>query len=505
MLINGFIKQGLGSRVLELVTTIILFLIAVLHKVTTVIYDGTTRVLDSFRSNGRYNTVYRELKNIPANSSLLHVDINSHYLSLYNKANKNSQDNEFTTEGSPLKHQRLLVLSNGLPDLGQVERTVSYTQEEAKRSAMAIYQLAYAYTLNPDHKDSFLLSKGIYLFLMRPFRDLYRTAEVDTIYREYLKLMFSFNTKIAKNNGELAEFSEYRTRSTVIIQRAFRAHQFRKSADNPQPIPESQSAFLTRHVIPELSKTSLQLLPLTHKHKLHWIDFVESDRRDLITKLVTHFVVYRSYNQFKTQLSRVVGQFNEYLHSLPLVDREYLLVVSDDSAQGNHCVSALALPYLYKKPITILKASEVLSYEREHPEVKHLVLFDEVFYSGNQLNQILQQYLCDSKLKKVLIIPFYTMNIKTLDYYKLIKFTGECMLRPIDLLWGNEWTSADNKALDSLENEQHPDCDALPVSQKSGYFFEHKKTDVDATFYEDINLNIRPDEFLASGFIPRSY
>ena len=434
-----------------------------------------------------------ELKTLP--DSLVHLDIYSHYMSLFRRLQQINSDpfNQYKSD-APLMCIRLRVSDDGHLMLNdQTETKVSYTTKEAKRIAIAIYQMAYAYTLNPENRDRLLLSKGIAPLLMLPFVHLHGTEEVLKISAAFRQLIFSFNKKL--NSYSMNSVESEHTLSAQIIQRAFRAHRFHKKELVAEPFSETLIQSMHDHLILLNSNIPTPLPLLTTAQKRAWAESAKPGLQDFALKVATQLVTYRSHTKFMARLLGVVHQFNIYLQSLPIDNQDYVIIVPrTPPIKSNHWVTGLALPHLIKKPHAILFQNEVQAFHEKNPTIKHCVLLDDAIYSGRQMRDYLS-LIPKTGLTPILIFPFYSRRIHDFHQMGIKCFLGELMLQPHQL-----WTYDDLRTLDL-----HIKHDWSPPSNKIGTFFNHRMADQASTFLDglsDLNQNHRR---LIPFHIPKPY
>lgn len=430
-----------------------------------------------------------ELRTIPKDSALLKINIKEYYLSLYfalMRINKN-EDEQSCPKNGPLAHYRIILLNNGLIEIcKKKEHQIGYSPQEAKKIACAIYQFAYAYTLLPGNQEVLLLSRGIGFFLMRSFSLIHPSREVLAIRNEFRQLIYSFGIK--QNRRDIVSPATIKENSALLIQRRFRTSCFIKKGSVIAPLGSELKTSMDQHLIPQQPLEQVLFPPLTKEQKDQWVKEAKPGCGDLAKKLAIHLVFYRSHKQFKGRLFAVITQFNNYLHSLPEADREYVLIVPElDRMASNHWVSGLALPFFAKKPISILYPGEIASFKKNHPELKFLVFLDDALYSGRQLEGLVLNGR-HSDLKNILVLPFYSKRVDWLQRNGVICFLGERMLTPEDLECRSQrvqrpfWINQDSNQLNYKVAASWS-----YASNKIGTYFFHKVADSASTFFGEIN------------------
>lgn len=427
-----------------------------------------------------------ELKNIPI--QLRTADIKYHYLALFDQLmaiNQNHYTQSSKTQG-PLAYLRLSVQDDGLLVLSSKREVfVTYTTDEAKKIAISIYRLAYAYTFNSNNNDVQLISLGIGHFLMRPFLYIHATKDVLAINNYFRQLTYSFREKIYYK--QLIKSINQQEYSAQIIQRAFRKQAFLNRSSSFEPLSPDLKQSMHSHMVPDSPKRPSSLVELTKVQKKRWVETAKPGMEELAAKIAFELVTYRSHNKFMNRLKEVVHQFNAFLHSLPVNDREYAIVVPESyKIKSNHWVTGLAMPDLIKKPLSILYTNEVQAFKEKNNGLKHVVFIDDAVYSGRQLAEIVRKIPIND-VKVIVILPFYSYMISRLP--NTVKFIlGERMYTPAELAIDNNvdsifWNKKDTEKFNNV----------LPAywgksSDKIGTFFNHRVADGASTFLNNLNL-----------------
>lgn len=441
-----------------------------------------------------------ELTKIPEKLNL--VDIKAHYLFLYHQLMDINRDhyNQDSKIDGPLANHRIIVEDDGLLHISEKEeKNLSYTLDEAKRIAVAIYQLAYAYTLNPANKDTVLLNLGIAPFLMLPFAKIHGTDDVRTISHYFRQLIRSFRRKI--NEEELGKTPEEKqTHSAQIIQRAYRKHLSYKQPQSPEVLSEELKQSMQNHMISENPKHPEPVLVLSAEHKRHWAQSAKPGFGDIALKVAMQLVNYRSHTQFMGRLRGVVKQFNDYIHSLPKQAQEYVIIVPRESSpKSNHWVTGLAIPNLIKKPMAILYPNEIDLFILQNPNVKNMVFIDDALYSGRQMEDLITSSKKNG-INSNLLLPFYTDNITWLQQNNINCFLGERMLKPENLVRDHRSKSASWTNNDRDQLNEALASDWSQASSKVGTFFNHRVGDSASTFLGDLpHLHQNGESLIPSG------
>ncbi|MFC3908463.1 hypothetical protein ACFORL_05160 [Legionella dresdenensis] len=447
---------------------------------------------------------YPELRKIP--DVLRNINHFEHYMSLYEqliKINPDDYNQSSKTEG-PLVHYRLRLDGDGLIRLSDIrEQNISYSPHEAKQIAIAIYQFAYSYTLMNDKKDYRFLDAAIGSFLMRPFTTIHGTDDVRAVNNLFRQMVFSYKQKIEKNRQNLP--NEEHANSARLIQRAFRKHRFQQNNKPIEPLSEDLKQSMHVHLILENPRKPEPRAVLTVKQKMQWSQLAIPGMEELAQKVATHLVFQRNHNKFISRLREVVKDFNQFLHSLPSDQQEYVIVVPRESrAKSNHWVTGLALHYLVKKPLAILFADETKEFITKNQTIRHMVFLDDALYSGRQMEQLVSR-ANQPGINSILILPFYSKRIFYLQRSNVC-FLGELMLTPHDMICDKRiqpqmWTTEDNEKL----NKNLPNNWSW-ASSKIGVFFDHRVADNASTFLNDLHaINQHGEELVPPSYTQRPY
>lgn len=409
-----------------------------------------------------------------------------HYLSLYDeiiKANPNQALN-FCPQQGPLARLKLSVNHQGILEISPSKtKPIQYTQMEAYQVAKAIYQLAYAYTQNPNQNETRALYKGIGFFLMRPFAKLYPTQEVLTLLNLYRDLEFSYRRRILIQNNH-PNITSYQKYCAIVIQRQFRKHQSAQKERHIEAISPRLKESMEQHRISSTPQVPKALALPSKQKQQEWIR--KQHNPELYEKVINNLVYYRSHAKFLKRLQGCARDFNTLLSSLPADLQDYAIIVPNSHYnKSNHWVTGLVLEYLEKKPQVILYPSEINSYKATHPNLKHLVFFDDAIYSGRQMAAVI-----DSTQKNThhisLVLPFYNkyalFKAHQANYYIL----GERMLCADEIesnyLTPKTWQREDTRLLNSSFSSSW-----APAASKVGVFFQHKTADDASTFLSDLH------------------
>lgn len=417
-----------------------------------------------------------ELETVPQNSALKRIDLKAHYFHLH-AVLKSINANHFAQpyqQNEAFLYHRLSVSTEGLLQINRVKETkpIRYSPQEAKEIATAIYRMAFVCSLYLDKDVTLLIDKGIGHFLMKPFKALHSTPAVLEIGYHFNRLSYFYK----RNNSP-----EYKAihplnleNASKIIQGVFRKKWFKKHP----PLLEESSPELKRtmqeHRITESPTMHTRFVPLSAEQKRRWLTGVSDDKLKIAQKMLDLLISYKSAAQFSKQLQGVIARFNQFIHYLPVDQRDYILVVpniGDRKLTSNHWVTALAIPLLAKKPKAVVGHLEIERYKLAHPEIKYCVFIDDAVYSGRQLSDYISKAE-GLNLSTVLILPFYT-RINRVDHVTH-QFLGEIMLKPCEMIC-SQWTRDD-------KDRMFGNTSWSPPANKVGTFFFHKLPDDASSF-----------------------
>ncbi len=268
------------------------------------------------------------------------------------------------------------------------------------------------------------------------------------------------------------------------IQRAFRRFKFLKG---PKAVEESSETLIQSMVLHGVSQNpqAPSSRVFTVDDKKEWVKTAKPEYKSLALRLAMYLVTYRSHKKFMGRLLQVIGQFNEYIHSLPMDNQDYVFVVPDKKGKSNQWVTGLALPHLVKKPLAILNPNEIEQFKCDNPTLQHLVYLDDGFYSGRQMRGLMGGYgRTQPTLHQILILPFYSKRIDRRDAQCIV---GELMLTPEDMECDERtslhpfWLKEDSHTLDRLISNTWSS-----PSRKTGTFFQHRVADNASTYLSDL-------------------
>ncbi len=116
------------------------------------------------------------------------------------------------------------------------------------------------------------------------------------------------------------------------------------------------------------------------------------------------------FGHFMEQLEKVTHAFNEEMNQLS-TDEGYVVIVDPiHQKKSSNWITSHAFPRLDRKPVDIIEASKLTEFLQKHPEIKHVVRFDDAVYTGKQMCRYIEniQETLNPEGKIHLVCPFYT-------------------------------------------------------------------------------------------------
>lgn len=178
-------------------------------------------------------------------------------------------------------------------------------------------------------------------------------------------------------------------RRIIKIQRAWRAHQYRK---------KNQAAFNKSSYGPVEPTFPLHLrlslkppIPIVdnsidRSKANEWVKLHEPEDQALAEKVIQK-IDYISFPKFEFALRMSIEKWNTFLMSRPKEGRKYVLLLGDHREEKSiPWVSSLALPYLAHPPNQILTWDKLGDIQKD---TGHLLIIDDAAYSGNQITHFL--------------------------------------------------------------------------------------------------------------------
>ena len=129
--------------------------------------------------------------------------------------------------------------------------------------------------------------------------------------------------------------------------------------------------------------------PIDKEAAEEWIQAHEGQRERALARRLVDKLRYVSFKEFTEKLAQSTHQFNKKLSSFPSSEQKYLmLILRPELKKSDRWVASMAFPELTQWPEEILPdGSQALDYLRKHPEIRHIVIFDDASYSGSQVGK----------------------------------------------------------------------------------------------------------------------
>lgn len=129
--------------------------------------------------------------------------------------------------------------------------------------------------------------------------------------------------------------------------------------------------------------------PIKEQEAANWVHGHVCEKQRVAAQKLIQATRHVGQAEFESELKKSVYKFNQWLEEQG--SKDYVLVVTKQFAKkSNRWVAELALPHLKKLPTEVLSISnlevtpELLSYQKEHPEIKKFVFFDDAAYGCSQ-------------------------------------------------------------------------------------------------------------------------
>jgi hypothetical protein len=124
--------------------------------------------------------------------------------------------------------------------------------------------------------------------------------------------------------------------------------------------------------------------PINQTKLAGWVTTNTSKGLLLGTNFIKKHLTRISMTTYLTQLKKTIQDFN---NSLAPTDK--YIVYTGGVIRSNNWIFELSLPYLTKMPEAAFNSlPELNAYLAEHPEIKHVMIPDDVMYSGQQLGGV---------------------------------------------------------------------------------------------------------------------
>ena len=170
----------------------------------------------------------------------------------------------------------------------------------------------------------------------------------------------------------------------IKIQRQWRSHSAKKTETKSHSPVELKHPLLNR-IAEEPTEN-----PPNEEKMQQWVDAHDEKHKETARKVVKA-VQYISPKHFLFGLKMATKKFNKYLSSLPEADRNYVLVIDRREDKSGWWATKLAEKHLAFPPKNIITTEEILSFTPSE-DCRHMVLIDDLSYSGNFFVDFLTQF-----------------------------------------------------------------------------------------------------------------
>lgn len=195
--------------------------------------------------------------------------------------------------------------------------------------------------------------------------------------------------------------------TAIMLQRKWRLHSAKKKYLDEKP---ADTVTLSHPLLNRIAETPKENPP-DEKKMQQWIN-AHDDKHKETAKKVVAAVQYIPHGHFLFGLKMATKKFNEYLLSLPKTNRNYILAVDYRDDKSSWWVTKLAEKYLIFPPKKIITTNEIRDF-KPSDDTCHMVLFDDLSYSGNFYTGFLSAWNNVSRSNKTLfnvqfhlVIPF---------------------------------------------------------------------------------------------------
>ncbi|MHB1949755.1 MAG: phosphoribosyltransferase-like protein, partial [Gammaproteobacteria bacterium] len=191
-------------------------------------------------------------------------------------------------------------------------------------------------------------------------------------------------------------------KAAIIIQRKWRLYSEKKL----QHDEKTETTITLNHPLLNRIAKKPQENPPNEMKMQQWINAHKDIHKETAKKVVAA-VQYISHKHFLFGLKLATKKFNQYLLSLPKTDRGYVIAIDYRDEKSGWWVTKLAENYLSFPPKKIITTTEIIEFKPNVDEC-HLVIFDDLSYSGNFFTHFLTK--CDNALitnKSLLNIQFH--------------------------------------------------------------------------------------------------
>lgn len=189
------------------------------------------------------------------------------------------------------------------------------------------------------------------------------------------------------------------------IQRAFRSHQIKRKLKNINPeeiIRQKEKKYSI-----SIQKAVRQPLENLTRNT----DWISNPKSPLgrAQKAITQAAKLGSYEKFKLALRSSFCDTLQSIHACPSDQREYVIVVDDNSSKSSHWVTAHLHDLMsVHSPKDIVSWDDLSSFLKKNPEIKHIVMVDDGVYSGDQASSRIKSMKQEKNHRFHVTIPYMT-------------------------------------------------------------------------------------------------